>query len=367
MNGRRHWLVIATAAVTGLAIAACGGAAPETVTTDTVVPVKIEAAQIGTIRAHIYATGIVTAAPGADLVLVAPAPARIAELPKAEGDRVRRGDVLARFEIPAAVAEVGRQRAEVGRAQARLQNARAAQTRAHDLFDRGIAARKEVEDADRELADAQADLEGARAMMVSAETVAARSVVRATFDGIVVKRFHNPGDLVEASATDAVLRVMDPARVEVTASVPLADVRRVKTGAAARLADDASQTRLKVVSLSAAVDPSTTSVPVRLSTAAPAGLPVGAPVRVEIDAEEHSGVVLVPQPALVREGEQTAVFVLANGKAQRRAVMIGVSDRVHVEVTSGLTAGEVVIVDGHAGLPDGAAVTTEALTAGRSQ
>jgi len=366
MNVRGPLLFIATVAVAGMAVAACGAAQPETVTTDTVVPVKTEAAQIGTIRAHIYATGIVTAAPGADLLLVAPAPARISELPKSEGDRVRRGDVVARFDIPTAVADVGRQRAEVGRAHARLQNARVAQTRAHELFDRGIAARKEVEDADRELADAQADLTGAEAMAAAAQAVAARSVVRATFDGIVVKRLHNPGDLVEATAADAILRVIDPARLEVTASVPLADIRRVKTGAAARFAGDPSQPRLKVVSLPAAVDPSTTSVPVRLSLAAPAGLPVGTPVQVEIDAEEHAGVVLVPRPALVREGEQTAVFVVVNEKAQRRAVRIGVSDNIRVEVTSGLEAGELVIVDGHAGLPDGAAVTTQAPTAGTS-
>ena len=367
MNVRGRWLVIATVAVAGMAGAACGGAAPETVITDTVVPVRTEAAQIGTIRAHIYASGIVTAAPGADLLLVAPAPARITALPKAEGDRVRRGDVLARFEIPTAMAEVRRQVAEVERARARLQNARAAQTRAHDLFDRGIAAGQEVEDADRELVDAQADLEGAQAMMAAAAAVAARSVVRATFDGIVIKRLHNPGDLVEAAATDAVLRVIDPSRVEVTASVPLADVRRVKTGAAARITDDASQVRLNVVSLPGAVDPSTTSVPVRLSTAAPAGLPIGAPVQVEIDAEERAGAVLVPRTALVREADQAAVFVVANEKARRRTVRIGVSDDVRVEVTSGLEPGEIVVIDGHAGLPDGAAVVTETPPAATSK
>ncbi len=95
----------------------------------------------------------------------------------------------------------------------------------HDLFDRGVAARKEVEDADRAVADAQAALAQAEAARAAANLVAARSVVRATFDGVVAKRYHNPGDLVEPVSADPVLRVIDPRRLEVVASVPLADSR----------------------------------------------------------------------------------------------------------------------------------------------
>ena len=46
------------------------------------------------------ATAIVTPAPGADLVVTAPEAARIAEMPHAEGERVRKGDLLVRFDIP---------------------------------------------------------------------------------------------------------------------------------------------------------------------------------------------------------------------------------------------------------------------------
>jgi multidrug efflux pump subunit AcrA (membrane-fusion protein) len=89
-----------------------------------------------------------------------------------------------------------------------------------------------------------------------------------------------------------------------------------------------------------------------------AGLPVGTPVQVEIDAEQHTGVVLVPTVAVVHEGEETAVFVAADDKAQRRLVMLGIEDDEHAEIRSGIKAGEMVIVDGQAGLPDGAAITT---------
>jgi membrane fusion protein, multidrug efflux system len=80
-------------------------------------------------------------------------------------------------------------------------------------------------------------------------------------------------------------------------------------------------------------------------------------VQVEIDAEKRVNVVLVPLAALVREGEDTAVFVATGDKAERRAVTLGVSDGTHVEIVSGLAAGDRVIVHGQAGLPDGAAIS----------
>jgi RND family efflux transporter MFP subunit len=295
------------------------------------------------------------------LIVIAPEAARIVDIPKAEGDRVNKGDVLVRFEIPALTAEVQRQAAEVQRAEASLATARANQMRQRELFDRGIAARKDVEDADRQVADAQAALGQAEASRAAAETASGRSTVRATFSGIVAKRFHNPGDLVEASAADPVLRVIDPRRLEVVASVPLSESTRVSVGAPARLValpSASSEIALKVVSRPAQVEQGTATIPVRLAFAAPpANFSAGLPVQVDIDAEKHDNVVLIPATALVREGEETAVFVAMGDKAERKPVSVGISDQEHVEIRSGVKAGETVIVEGQNGLPDGAPIT----------
>jgi len=69
--------------------------------------------------------------------------------------------------------------------------------------------------------------------------------------------------------------------------------------------------------------------------------------------------VTVPEQAIVREGEETFVFVVMGDKAQRRPVMLGLSDGMRAEIRSGLQAGEPVIVRGQAGLPDGATITVE--------
>jgi len=348
----------------------CARHAAEEVESETPVTVKIAPAALGTIRGVVHATGIVNPAPGADLVVVAPEAARIAEVPLAAGDRVRRGDLLVRFDIPTAAAEVERQEAEVGRAQAAVDNAGAALTRARELFERGVAARKEVEDATRGVADAGAALAQARASLASSQALARRAVVRATFDGLVAKRSHNPGDLVEPSAGDPVLRVIDPSRLEIVAAVPLADAPRIEVGAAARLSPGppgSAEAALKVISRPAAVEAGTATIPVRLGFTGAADLPVGAPVQVDIDAELHRGVVLVPVVAIVREGEDAAVFVANGTKAKRRPVQIGLNDGTSVEIRSGINAGDQVIVDGQAGLPDDAAIKVEGEPAGEKE
>jgi RND family efflux transporter MFP subunit len=342
-----------------VASAGCGGTATEEVATETVVPVTVAPAKVGSIRAVIHASGLVAPAPGADLVVTAPEPARITEMPKAEGDSVRRGDLLVRFDIPTLNADAASKNAEVSAAEARVKTARANQVRAHELFERGVAARKEEEDADREVADAEAALNQALAGRSASESLVGRTVVRATFNGLVAKRWHNPGDQVEASATDPILRVIDPNRLEVVASVPITDVSRVKVGASASLTGtiDPAAVPLRVVSRPAAVEAGTAAVPVRLAFLTQSNFAAGTPVQVDVNAEEHANVVVVPADAVVREADETAVYVAAGDRAQRRIIVTGLVDAAHVEVRSGLKAGELVILTGQAGLPDGAAIS----------
>jgi RND family efflux transporter MFP subunit len=338
----------------------CGGSGAEEVETETVVPVKVIAARAGSVSALIRATGLVAPAPGADFVITAPEAARIAAMPKAEGDSVRRGDLLVRFDIPSLGAEAATKNADVERADARLQNARAAQARARDLFERGVGARKEMEDADRELAEAQAALKEAQAGRAASATLSGRAIVRAPFSGVIARRTKNPGDLVDPAAPEPLLRLVDPGRLEVHASIPIADVPRVVPGAPARvtISTVGQPETLKVISRPAAVEPGTAAAPVRLAFVSPTKMAVGTPVQVSIEAESHTNVVLVPVSAIMREGEAIAVMVVgADNKAHRQTVTLGISDGERTEVASGIKAGDRVIISGQNGLPDGAPVT----------
>ena len=71
-------------------LAGCRHAPVEEVATESAVEVEVKPRRVGEIEGHINVTGVVTPAPGADWTIIAPEPARIAELPKAEGDRVAR-------------------------------------------------------------------------------------------------------------------------------------------------------------------------------------------------------------------------------------------------------------------------------------
>jgi membrane fusion protein, heavy metal efflux system len=343
-------------------LAACHGKPAEEVATTEAVAVEVAPATTGTIRAVISATGTVEPAPGADWTIIAPGPGRIAEMPKAEGDRVRPGDLLVRFDAPTLRAEASTKAAEAGQAQANLEHARQNHERLALLLEKGIAARREVEDARKELLDAEAALRGAAAAAASAAELAGRTVVRARFAGVVAKRSHNPGDTVDGSAGDPVLRVIDPSRLQVTAAVPVRDLGRIVVGRASRVKAPGSEAEGwegQVLSLPAAVDPATGTAPVRVS--APPSLAAGTPVQLEIVAEEHQGVVVVPAAAVVREDDRPAVFVVgSDGKAHRRPVTLGLEAADQIEIAQGVAAGEKVVVKGHEELPDGATVTIAA-------
>ena len=348
--------------VTILAFACGGGESEEDIETSTPVPVVVEAARVGSIRALVSATGNVTPAPDAEWIINAPEPARILELPRAAGDRVRKGDLLARFEIPSLLADVAAKQAEVKQAEARITNARAASERVAGLFERGIAAHKEVEDAERELTDAEAALSGAEAARRSMDLLAERATVRARFDGIIAERWHHPGDLVEASNNDPVLRVIDPGRLQVEAAVPVTELLRVVVGSPARVFGPAGMDPegATVQSRPGAVDPSTGTATLRLAFVEGTRLPAGTAVRIEIEAEEHHDVVIVPLASIVREGGSASVFVVgSDGHARRTAVEVGLVTGSDAEIVNGVAKGDRVIVRGQVALPDGAAVKTE--------
>lgn len=350
-------------ALTALALlGACSKPTVEEVQTTAAAPVKTITLAPATLEGVVAASGLVTAAPGADWVITAPEPARIVEMPKAEGDRVKTGDLLVRFEIPVRTAEVAQRKAEVDQARARVENAQASVKRLTTLFDHGVAAQKELEDARRDLAEAQAALVQAEAGTRTAAALAARSIVRARFPGVIAKRAHNPGDMVEATSTDVILRVVDPAKLQVVASVPIPDLVRVQIGKPARVLVPGAEApeEGKVLTRPAAVEPTGVSADVRISFNAGTTLAVGTPVRVEIVAEQHPNALAVPVDAIIHEDENAFVMVAgSDNKAHKRKVTIGLTTPSLSEITAGLKAGEAVIVQGQQGLPDGAAITAE--------
>jgi RND family efflux transporter MFP subunit len=345
-----------------LAIGGCRRDEPreEAVESETLVtPVAAETVQRGRLRTMIRTSGIVTPAAGAEFIALASEPAQILEVPHPQGSRVAGGDVIVRLAMPSADAELSRQRAELSRAQALLENARVTQSRSRDLAARGIISRREMETADNEVTSAQSDVARADAARQRAETSLARAIIRAPFAGLIAQVLHKPGDMTQGIATDPILRLIDPDRLEITAPIGAADAPRILPGAAARITSSpgADAARLTVVSRPA--PGSGGEMLVHLAFDEPTTLDVDTRVDIEIDGEERVDVILVRSEALTSQGTETVVFVAADGKAERRVVSIGLRDGEHVEVTSGLRAGEIVVTRGQVGLADGAAISVD--------
>lgn len=347
-----------------LAAAVCGCSKPpvEEIATETAVPVEVEAAKVGAIESRIDAQGMVGPAPGGELVIVAPEPARIAEMPKAEGDAVKVGDVLVRFDIPTLASGVAGSRADVAQARARVDQTSAAVERITGLVGRGIAAQRELEEARRDQREAEAALARAQGEAGAAAALASRAVVTARFAGVVAKRYHNPGDLVEAAASDPILRVIDPRSLQVIASVAAADVPRVVVGHDGEVFGPGAATpeAVTVVARPAQLDPTGSVGDVRLTFRSGTRLTSGTPVRVSIVAEEHLKAIVVPSAAVVHEDAETFVMVAgADNIAHKKPVTVGLVSGEDTEILKGISPGDKVIVKGQSGLPDGATITVE--------
>lgn len=351
---------LALGLLAALALAgACRHATEEETETSAAAPVKTMAAARQMFTAVVAASGTVEAAPGADWTITAPEAARIVEMPKAEGDHVKTGDVLVRFEIPSLQTDVATRQGELRTAQAAVTNAQANVTRLTTLVQHGVAAQKELEDAQRQLAEAQASVGQADSALANAKQLESRTIVRARFPGVVAKRSHNPGDMVDASASDVILRVIDPSRLQVVASVAVADLPRVAAGKPVSIeVPGVEKPEMgKVLTPPAAVGQSGISADVRIAFDTPTRLAVGTPVRVEITAEQHPNAIAVPVTAVLHEDENTFVMLAgADNKAHKQKVTIGLTTAKLAEITSGLKPGDSVIVEGQQELPDGGAI-----------
>ena len=342
-----------------MASSACRRAPERQTEAEPPTPVIAEPVRLGNIRGTVSATGVVTTLPGASVAIVAPQPARVAEVTKNVGDTVTSGEILVRFEFPSMKAETLVSETFVKAAELRVQQAQVAHGRIKMLLEKGAASRNELDSADRELADAEGELLAARAAFSATQSQGRNTVIRAPFDGTVTERLHNPGDMVRADESDVILRLVDPRQVQVTVTVPVEVTTRFAVGASARaIGQDRSTAELLRVVSRPAPENNAKTVDVTLAFDAPTALPPGTQVGVEIDAEQRSNVPLVPAIAVLKDDPKTPVVVVAAGNtAQRRPVVIGLVDAENIEILSGLKAGELIITQGHSTLRDGTAIS----------
>jgi RND family efflux transporter MFP subunit len=299
-------------------------------------------------------------------------PGRMEYLGVNEGSRVRKGEVMARIESQDYQAALAAARAAVAEAQAQLAQGRRDLERAKNLKREELIAQAELENAGSRVDVFEAQLASARARQKLAEANLENTRVRAPFDGTVLRKDAEVGEIVAPASAGggltrtAIVTMADLATLEVEVDVNEAYIAQIRNAQAARITLDAYPDtsfsgQVRQVVPTADRQKATVQVKVSILDRDPRILPeMGA--KVVFTREEGQTVaaaprrVLVPPSAIVSAGGGSRVWVVVDGKVSSRSVETGPTRGDQVEVRSGLEGGETVVLSPSASLKEGARV-----------
>jgi HlyD family secretion protein len=332
-------------------------------------------------------------------IVSAPVAGRVRRIELEPGDKVKRGDVLARLHpeapplldararaearaaIDTARATVSRLRAEEQRVTAALAQTERELGRSRTLAQDGLATSQQV---DKREADMRAAREAAQAATFAVEAAASDLrraetrlsvggsaggpdriiTVTAPVDGVVLKRVRESEAVVPAG--DALVELGDPGQLEIVSDLLSIDAVKVKVGARAIIEQwggdtplDAKVRRIepagftKVSALG--VEEQRVNVVLDFAKSAVAYPSLGDAYRVEVRIVvwEAPSVLKVPTSALFRVGNDWAVYAAVNGRGQRTPVKIGQRTGQEAEVLEGLSDGTMVVLHPGDQLADG--------------
>jgi len=331
---------------------------------ESVAQVTLTTVARGDISRSLLLNGSVAAPPNLDVKVSSLVPGRVAELTVAEGDHVAQGQLLARIEDHTYRDQVTQAEAALAQAQANLDNAKLNFARNQDLVNRGIAARKDLEDSQTQQAVAQAALSQANAALSIAKLQLSRAEVRSPIAGTVVKRSVSVGEQVDGTAAGTIVEVASLGEVELQANVPAADLVRLKTGETVKLTSQAMPGRAytgRVIAISQAVDPTSNAGLVRIRVPNSSGeLRLGMFLAAQVPIETHIKVLIVPAQSIYKDDQgQPRVFQVAGDTATAQPVKLGIETPDRVEITGGASEGEKIILTGGYGLGDKAKVAVQ--------
>jgi membrane fusion protein (multidrug efflux system) len=313
------------------------------------------------ISSTLSVSGTVAGLPNQDVRVSALVPGRLARMTVAEGDHVQEGQELAKLDDRPYQDQLQQAEASVAQATANLENARLNCTRNEDLFKRGIAARKDAEDARTQQSVAEATLKQAEAARELARLQLSRTEVRSPLNGTVVKRLISAGEQVDGTAAQPLFEVASTTEVELFGNVPAVYLEKILVSQRLSISTDAFPGRAfagRVVAISPAVDPSTNVGLVRIRIANDAGLlRLGMFLSAQVPLETHANALVAPPQAVYRGADgQPRIFRVQGDTAEAVPVKLGIETQELVELLSGGQAGETVILSGGYGLGDHAKI-----------
>ncbi|EMI40951.1 efflux RND transporter periplasmic adaptor subunit [Rhodopirellula sp. SWK7] len=357
------------------------------------IPVIAHAAERGSVVGEVMGAGTLEAR--VEATISSKISGRIVEVLADQGQQVSVGELLVRLDeeelkqqvviasagVDAAAAAVERLKTDKERADAILQQARRSFDRVQSLVDKNAASRDDADKATEALSVAQAGVasadaaivEGQRNLVVAEKTARYHAMrltdteIHAPFDGLIVRRRREPGDVVVPGSEILTLISLDQlwisAWVDETAMSQLAEGQTARvvfrseptssySGVVARLGREADRETREFI------------VDVRVLEL-PGNWAVGQRAETFINVAERSEVIVVPAEWLVRREGRLGVFLDVEGKAVWRELSIGIRGREVVEVQQGLNEGDEIVspVNPSTQLADGRRVTIQTRTA----
>jgi RND family efflux transporter MFP subunit len=276
-----------------------------------------------------------------------------------EGDRVAAGQVLVELDTAALKAQWAERSATLESAKAQLlQSERTRQAQAQ-LVKQSFISQNAFDTADASYRAQVAAVEAAQAQLAQTQLQLADAVVRAPIAGQVAKRHVQPGEKVSFDAP--LLAIVDLAQLEIAAQAPVIDIARISKGATVEIDVEglAGKTyRGRIERINPSTEPGTRMINVYVALNNEDGvLRAGMFARVRLAVGGERDVGALPVSAIVKDGEQALVWVIADDKLARRPVVLGLRDEraQMIEVVSGLAPDERVIATKFDNLREGLA------------
>lgn len=258
-----------------------------------------------------------------------------------EGDRVRKGQTLARVDTSI-------YRAQVARSLAELDQAKKDQRRMQALGDAVTGVERETAETKLQVATASHELAKARF---------SRSIIRAPFSGVVARVAVEVGEAATAGGPVARLVQLDP--VLVTLSVPDRDVVALNEGETVEVRTNARagvfEGVIKRIGTAADLETRAFTAEIEVENADRELLP-GMIASVNVAKNVSEDAVVIPQDWLVTKRDGVGVFLVENDVAHWQPVEPGQVVRNQVVIREGISVGDRLVITGHRGLADGDAL-----------
>ena len=368
MTAYRWGTVLVTAAAAGLA--GCGakkasGAAGEAVAevapnTATLNATDVAVARRATLRSGIPLSGALEAK--VKITVGAPLAEQLLEMYVNEGDRVQQGQPLARFKDQVLQAAATYARADVQTQRMTVRMAEAESARAVALFGEGAIAQRDRDNALVALEAARSRLSLSESQASNSEDRLKSATLTAPAAGVISKRYAQAGDRVDNGKP--VLELVDTRVLQLAASVPTEWLPELRIGRLVSLTIaqlDSSHVSGQIARINPTADPATRQIQIYVDVPNPRETLVGGLFASgRVVTREVRDAVAVPREAVRYEGEERTpyVYAVSSGKIARRRVAVGVADDdlSLVEITSGVAAGDTLIIGPIEGLADGTPV-----------